>query len=316
MQNVITIVVAVALLVAVVVLVPRLTSARAQSTDLAQCRALQRQLADARTQGGDQGVIEHIEAQLRSCIVDAQAAGAQVDTSGIDLGIAQAAGAQIDSEWVHYKSTDWADSVKRNNTRSNILRIAESDLVPDLRAALEHAESLASLAPIRDEITRQINKSIDRAQCILSDGVGCGRFGDNEDNWDQRGRDEIVRVMLPLGIIAALDDGWRPTLVGNPKTWDDELAAGDGYAQVMGVASTRPVENATVRKLLVCRALWRILDQRVEQYHAIEQAVISSDGGAYAEYVARRAQLSPSSAATTIYARALAPHITSFRLGG
>jgi hypothetical protein len=203
------IVAVIALALVVALGVPAALKAGAVAGVSEECRAIQRELSTL-GQGADPARREVLNQRLAQCARDLAATGASVDAVGIYLETAESAAVNIQSEWGNFKTTDYSDGIKRGTTRGTILRIAESSLIPALRQAVVDAQTPRDLERVKLAILRQIEASLDRAKCFSGDGPGCGRFGLNESNWDEKARDELVNITIPLGIDAALLYGWRP----------------------------------------------------------------------------------------------------------
>lgn len=183
--------------IAVAMLAPRLAAARARADKATQCRQIQRRLAGARVQGGDLNEAARLEADLRLCVADAQALGEPIDTSLVTIETARARLTQMQQEWGHYKSTDYADTLKRGSTLGTLYRIGD-ELLGMIRLAATQAESVRSIDAVRDFALEVARDSWSRAICLDTEAPGCGRYGFIEGNWDERELQELTRVLLPV----------------------------------------------------------------------------------------------------------------------
>jgi hypothetical protein len=155
----------------------------------------------------------------------------------------------IDGQFSHYRSTEWSDALKRNNTRQTILA-AGRDLVACLQNLFTTASSFGSLPTLRSIGTLTIaalNASIDRWRCFFMNEGGCGTFAVNEDQPDAKAAQEMANTTVPLmnlyaQIAAAL------------------VARGD-------VSAFEPLVTA---KLRVCSTLREFVDGQFRHYKATE----------------------------------------------
>lgn len=197
------------LAVAAVVLLPKASAAKDLNATLAECDALRARLTGERVQGGNPVVAAQLEAQLNACLASANAQGAKVDTSDITLEACTLMQRNIDQEWTHYKSTVWADSVKRNNTRQQVLRLGE-DMVACYRRAVLGATTIAGLNKIEAAVRESITGSYVRANCALSNEGSCGRLGPIEEpHNNDKATDELLRIGFPLGAFEVYGPWWE-----------------------------------------------------------------------------------------------------------
>lgn len=178
-------------------LAPGQSEKSAKQTKVAECQALIAQRDSLRVQGGDTTAIARIDAQITTCITQANALGAKIDPALAGLQTCDSYRAQVEAEWTHYKSTDYGDLITRNNTRSNILNITESQ-ARCYQAAIGQATTADSLNAIRQSILVSLNEAYDRKLCFESGAPGCGRFGVDEPDGGSRGADEQARAIDPL----------------------------------------------------------------------------------------------------------------------
>lgn len=178
-------------------LVVWITRTVTRSNALSRCEDLKRQRAALAVQGGDVVAIARLDAEIRQCAQSAQALGADVDLGGVTLDGCVAKAEQIEQEWAHYRSTEYTDAIKRNNTRGTMLRLGE-EMARCFEQAVAEAETPESIERIRTALSRAIGKAEDRERCYRNDGSGCGRFGLNEAHGNDKASDEINRVITPL----------------------------------------------------------------------------------------------------------------------
>lgn len=172
-----------------------LTRARAKADKLAECRELRRQLIHLRAQGGSTTEAAQLAAQLQLCATELQEMG--VD----DFTISNAAAVncetmleQIMQEWAHFKTTDYADIVKRGNTRGTILRLG-AELNRCLENAANQATTAAELDALASVAKRHYEASVERARCYERGESGCSRYwGSLETDDKTKAREEIEQV--------------------------------------------------------------------------------------------------------------------------
>jgi hypothetical protein len=176
---------------------PRLAKAYGVTQALSRCAELERQRAQLAVQGTDPVTLARLDSEIRACSQTAQSLGAEIDLGDVTLEACIAKLEQINQEWAHYRSTEYSDAVKRNNTRSAMLRFGE-EAARCASGAVDDAESVAALDRIRSALSKGIGEAEARERCYLSDGTGCGRFGLNEDHGNDKARAERERVIEPL----------------------------------------------------------------------------------------------------------------------
>jgi len=178
-------------------LFPKLARSYGLSQALSRCAELQAQRAQLAVQGTDPVTLARLDSEIRACSQTAQSLGAELDLGDVTLEACVAKLEQINQEWAHYRSTEYSDAVKRNNTRSAMLRFGE-EAARCASGAVEDAESVASLDRIRAALSKGIDEAEAHERCYLSDGSGCGRFGLNEPHGNDKAADERQRVIEPL----------------------------------------------------------------------------------------------------------------------
>lgn len=192
------VIIAVIVLVAVAAKVlPGVTQRNARADKIAECAGLQAELRGVRVQGGDATRAAQLEAAIAACIEQANALGANIDAGSVALLSADTGYEQIRQEYDHYRSTDYSDAVKRNNTRNTMLRLYD-DVVTQYANATAASTTPEGLANIRASILRSLDAAIQQANCYVTDGPGCGRFGVNEPHGDDKYRDMEDRAIRPL----------------------------------------------------------------------------------------------------------------------
>lgn len=169
----------------------------------AECNALRSRLAVLSTQGGSVDEQQRIEAQLDECVAQLRARGIEVDDVAEVLTAIARDRRQVRQEWSHFRSTDYADTIKRGNTRSTILRLGE-DLAGRYVSALSLLSTDAEtryrqIQRLLREIRLDIQDSFERYNCYKTESAGCGRFlGSVEDDKTTKLRAEMERVSVPL----------------------------------------------------------------------------------------------------------------------
>lgn len=190
----------VVLVVALVAFGPGLATAYARNQKLAECEAIKAELAAASAQGTDVAKIQALQDRLNQCAVDAESYGADLDLGAVALGSCDAMAEKIEREFIHYRSTSYDDPVKRNNTRTAILRLGE-EIARCYQDAIDKAESTATTDKIRKSMLRTLAAATARRDCYLYDQTGCGRFAVNEDHGNDKAEAENARVIRPLEAI-------------------------------------------------------------------------------------------------------------------
>lgn len=196
-RRIVIVVIVVVLVVALAVSFPFIANAYTRSTALSRCAELEAQLATIRTQGGDVNVANQLQVQLEQCYGQARDAGATLDLGAVLVRDCATAQRQMQLEFTHYRSTTYDDPVKRNNTRSAILRLCE-DTAQCFTRAVSKAESAGVLRDIKQIVVSTIADTIARRQCYQNDEPGCGRFALNEDHGNDKAAQETARCVDPL----------------------------------------------------------------------------------------------------------------------
>lgn len=194
-------------------LFPRLAKSYGITQALSRCAELEAQRAQLAVQGTDPVTIARLDSEIRACSQTAQSLGAELDLGDVTLEACVSKLEQINQEWTHYRSTEYSDAVKRNNTRSAMLRIGE-EAARCFNGAVADSESIATLDRIRAALSKGIGEAEARERCYLSDGSGCGRFGLNEDHGNDKARQERERVIEPMRAAHAAATAKRDTLRG------------------------------------------------------------------------------------------------------
>jgi copper homeostasis protein CutC len=204
-QRIIMLVVVVVLVVVVAIAFPVLANAYTRSSALSRCAELEAQLATIRTQGGDANTANQLQIQLEQCYGRAKDAGATLDLGAVLVRDCATAARQMQLEFTHYRSTTYDDPVKRNNTRSTILRLCE-DAAACFNRAVERAESVGALREIKQIVVSAIADTVARRQCYQNDEPGCGRFALNEDHGNDKAAQETARCVQPLeNVVSAIN---------------------------------------------------------------------------------------------------------------
>src|SRR5690606_16960105 len=106
-------------------LFPKLARSYGLTPALSRCAELQAQRAQRALHGTDPVTLARRDSEVRACSQTAQSLGAELDLGDVTLEACVAKLEQINQEWAHYRSTEYSDAVKRNNTRSAMLRFGE-----------------------------------------------------------------------------------------------------------------------------------------------------------------------------------------------
>lgn len=187
----------VVLVVAIVAFGPGLATAYARNQKLAECERLKAELASASAQGTDIVRMQDLQARIAACSQEAESYGADIDLGSVALTTCDAMAEKMEREFIHYRSTSYDDPVKRNNTRTAILRFGE-ELARCYSDAIAKAESTTTTTKIRKSMLRSIAAATARRDCYLYDQTGCGRFALNEDHGNDKAAAEDARVIGPL----------------------------------------------------------------------------------------------------------------------
>jgi hypothetical protein len=221
-------------IIALVVFGPGLATTYARNKKLNECETLKAELAAIRIQGGDTNRAEQLEQMIEQCSADAESYGAEIDMGAIRLSSCDFQYNQMEREFVHYRSTSYDDPVKRNNTRTNILKIGEG-LAVCYEEAVTTAESVATLDKIRQSLLRAISASTSRRDCFLYDQTGCGRFAVNEDHGNDKALAEEARVLTPLTNVLRVLDSRRALMSARSTSSIASSISPSGRLPLLGV---------------------------------------------------------------------------------
>ncbi|MCH8198536.1 MAG: hypothetical protein IIA54_00500 [Chloroflexi bacterium] len=176
----------------------------------AECDALEGQLISSRAQGTGADETARIEVALNDCRRRLRDLGIETPSVSETLLLEiDAAREQIRQEWSHFKSTDYADILKRGSTRGTILRIGD-ELARKYRLAADDAsENAAQLSLLRTSVDEALGESKARMSCYgwrprwkeigFRPGSGCDRyFGSTEDSPEAKVTAERERIYDPL----------------------------------------------------------------------------------------------------------------------
>lgn len=212
------------LLVVLAWLFPKLARAYGRDQAISRCAELKQQRAQLAVQGTDAVTLARLDSEIRACSQTAQSLGADLDLGEVSLEACLAKREQISQEWAHYRSTEYSDSLKRNNTRNNMLRIGE-EMARCYDGAVDDSESVDALDKIRAALSNTIGEAEARERCYRDDGSGCGRFGLSEDHGNDKADQERNRVIAPLRAAHAKATAKRDTLrAGGSPVQSGELA--------------------------------------------------------------------------------------------
>lgn len=200
-------IVVVVIVVAVAFTFPSIATTYARNRTLTRCQELEAELAAMSGQGGDQQAIAAKQAELRICYGQAEAAGAAVDLGRVRLEQCRIMLRQCREEFAHYRSTDYSDAVKRNNTRGTILRVGEN-FVTCVREAGNATETLPGAEEALALAKEAFAEFEAQRLCYLYDQAGCGRFAVNEPHGNDKAGDVQARILTPL--LAVIDGELKP----------------------------------------------------------------------------------------------------------
>jgi hypothetical protein len=165
---------------------PDVKAAQEQATSAVPLTAIYEEIARFMKDNGDMSIATKLaELRLRPCTT---------------------ASTFINAQFNHYKATDYADSLRRNNTRQSILAVGAS-LVSCLQGVLATMTGIKSVAGVRlvnGVITSALDASMSRRDCYLINppGGGCGRLNEDlgvtEDHGNDKAAQELARVTAPL----------------------------------------------------------------------------------------------------------------------
>lgn len=211
----------VAIVIVIAIGYPIYAEAKAKADTKAECDGLAREIAVSSVQGGDVTKVATLRAQLEECAARAKELGVPIDDSAIDLALCGAPIEQIAQEWAHYRSTSFDDPVKRENTRTTILRLGE-ETARCFGEAIEDATTPDQLKKLLRLLDEAIVQSGLRTSCYSRGDSGCSRTGVNEPHGYDKARDEQSRVSEPLKMrrsqlyekLASLDPTFKPPSAG------------------------------------------------------------------------------------------------------
>lgn len=134
-----------------------------------------------------------------------QSAPAQRDNENYAIVRARpalAAFARADAKFDEYKGVDYADALRRNNLRQEVLGSATEAVnvlgqaVPEL---LQNSiMSAGGVRALRDTLLAGLRSAYTRWICYLTAAPGCDRFGVNEDASNDKATQEWSSVIVPL----------------------------------------------------------------------------------------------------------------------
>lgn len=199
---------------------PRLARAFSANAALSRCAELKAQRAAVAVQGGDVVTLARLDAEIRACSQDAAALGADVDLGSVTLAACTAKYEQIAQEMAHYRSTDYSDTVKRQNTRGTIFRLGE-EMARCYETAVADADSVDTLDQIRNSIARTVSAAQGWERCFRDQASGCGRFFGSTDTFPPEVADAfLTRMIAPLraahAAATAKRDGLRRATTSTP----------------------------------------------------------------------------------------------------
>lgn len=163
-----------------------------------ECAALQASLVQLRSRPTpDAQEVQRLEQQVAACLAQARELGVPVDNAAAQQSTADMAYQTMVAKYGEYKATDYADALKRNNLRQEVLQSGASAATA-LKAAITAATSDDAVQLARLSAIRALDPAIQRRLCYLYDQPGCGRFGLNEDHGNDKAAQEQARVITPL----------------------------------------------------------------------------------------------------------------------
>lgn len=111
--------------------------------------------------------------------------------------------AYLDAKFNEYKSVDYADALRRNNIRQDLLSIGRT-MSACLQRATDYAEDY-HYTPAMQNLAKLTLAALDSAYarwlCYLSAQPGCDRFGVNEDHGDDKAGQERDATITPLVVV-------------------------------------------------------------------------------------------------------------------
>lgn len=163
-----------------------------------ECAALQQSLQAMRAMPRpDPAQMLRLEQQIAVCIRQAQEMGGEVDPAIAQASTGDQLYARINQWFDEYRNTDYADLLKRNNIRQEMLR-AGQQMAEAYAQAVTQSASDDTTSAARVAIARALESAIQRRLCYLYDQRGCGRLGVNEDHGNDKAAQEQARTIDPL----------------------------------------------------------------------------------------------------------------------
>jgi len=177
---------------------PDASAANPAAAKAQECAALQASLVQLRSRPTpDAQEVQRFEQQVAACLAQARELGVPVDNAAAQQSTADTAYQTMVAKYGEYKATDYADALKRNNLRQEVLQSGASAATA-LKAAITAATSDDAVQLARLSAIRALDPAIQRRLCYLYDQPGCGRFGVNEDHGNDKAAQEQARVITPL----------------------------------------------------------------------------------------------------------------------
>jgi hypothetical protein len=182
----------------VLVLGPGAARAYTRTSSLARCDELKTRLAQLSAQGAAFTEIDPVQRELEACLQTAADAGAPVDLGSASAAACLASRDRIRAIYTEFKSTSYADIVRRDNQRGAILQLG-GEMARCLERAVVDAESLASLTVVQNALASAIADSVTRSTEYRAQVNGTDRyFGSTEEAPFGKAQQEYDRVELPL----------------------------------------------------------------------------------------------------------------------
>ena len=182
----------------VLALGPSAARAYTRSSSLARCEELRTRLAQLSAQGAAFTEIDPVQRELEACLQSAADAGAPVDLGSASASACLTSRDRIRAIWEEFKSTSYADIMRRDNQRGAILQLG-GEMARCLERATVDAESLASLTVVQGALASAIADSVERSTAYRAQVNGTDRyFGSVEEAPYGKAQQEYDRVELPL----------------------------------------------------------------------------------------------------------------------
>lgn len=192
-----------AVIVVALVMAPRTAAAitkhreEKQKREVADSCAAIRAAIDGLPTGSDPNTRLRLEADLRACERQLEELGEEVDHVSRELELCKATRDEVRREWSHFLSTDYADLIKRGNTRGSILRKAEAAL-QCLESPLEAATTVKQARAVERLASELLADSVERYNAYVLRLPGTDRYwGSLEASWQDKAREEEARVTKP-----------------------------------------------------------------------------------------------------------------------